>query len=69
MEVDLIFNTANTSLLGGGGVISTGIYGYPKEAAARVAIGAVRAFTAQHLVRIIFVCFDRANYEWYRKLL
>ncbi len=69
MEVDLIFYTAYSALLGGGGGISMGIYGYPKEAATRVAIGAVRAFTAQHWERVVFVCFDRVNYEWYRKLL
>jgi O-acetyl-ADP-ribose deacetylase (regulator of RNase III) len=47
--------------------ISTGIYGYPIAAAARIAVGSVRrADTAVALVR--FVCFDRATEDAYRAL-
>jgi O-acetyl-ADP-ribose deacetylase (regulator of RNase III) len=48
--------------------ISTGIYGYPREDAARIAIATVR----QHLAgcalpeTVRFVCFDRATLAAYR---
>lgn len=45
--------------------ISTGVYGYPKEAAARVAIGVMREFEAR-FEEIVCCCFsseDRALYE------
>ncbi|MBZ4190294.1 O-acetyl-ADP-ribose deacetylase [Niabella beijingensis] len=40
--------------------ISTGIYGYPKNEAASVAVNAVKDFLAQHslIEEIYFVCFD-----------
>lgn len=48
--------------------ISTGAYGYPIEAAAHVAVGAVTEFLATHpgAPEVIFCCFserDRAVYE------
>ena len=48
--------------------ISTGIYGYPKDRAAKVAIQAVRKFLNQNdtIEEVIFVCFDPENYELYR---
>ncbi|NLK15945.1 MAG: O-acetyl-ADP-ribose deacetylase [Bacteroidales bacterium] len=51
--------------------ISTGVYGYPKEEAAKVAIKAVKSFskTAKQIKRVIFVCFDDENYNIYRELL
>ncbi|MFL5258883.1 MAG: O-acetyl-ADP-ribose deacetylase [Hyphomicrobiales bacterium] len=51
--------------------ISTGIYGYPKEEAARVALAAVReALTkAPSVQRVIFCCFDRETADIYRALL
>ncbi|WP_077921096.1 O-acetyl-ADP-ribose deacetylase [Spirosoma sp. 209] len=51
--------------------ISTGIYGYPKAEAARVAIRTVQSFLlAQTSVgQVIFVCFDSDNYELYTDLL
>lgn len=51
--------------------ISTGIFGYPPEAAARVAVAACRAATATSTLpsRVIFVCFGREMTETYRKLL
>jgi O-acetyl-ADP-ribose deacetylase (regulator of RNase III) len=47
--------------------ISTGVYGYPKKAAARVARETVAATLPQTpgIVRVIFVCFDRENYSLY----
>ncbi len=51
--------------------ISTGIYGFPKEQAAEIAIGEVRKFLANHteLKKVIFVTFDDENYEIYRRKL
>ena len=46
--------------------ISTGIYGYPKDAAARIAVDAVRAHAATSVREVVFCCFsedDRARYE------
>lgn len=51
--------------------ISTGIYGYPKEQAARIAIQAVTGFlTENEQIRQVFlVCFDQENYGLYKALL
>ncbi len=52
--------------------ISTGIYGYPKEEAAEVAITAVKEYLDQNKeiqIDVSFVCFDEENYELYQKLL
>jgi len=45
--------------------ISTGIYGYPPELAAAVAVEAVSKFLAQSkiLEKVIFVCFDEVNFR------
>jgi len=43
--------------------ISTGVYGFPKERAARIAVGTVLDFLARNdhaLDRVIFCCFDDA---------
>lgn len=51
--------------------ISTGIYGYPKEPAARIAIDTVKKFMAQHKLpeKVIFVCFSEQDRRIYRELL
>jgi O-acetyl-ADP-ribose deacetylase (regulator of RNase III) len=51
--------------------ISTGVYGYPKEEAAKIAIEIVRNTINQvpNVKEIIFVCFETANYNLYNKLL
>ena len=51
--------------------ISTGIFGYPPEAAARVAVAASQAATADDALpaRVIFVCFGKEMMSVYRKLL
>lgn len=51
--------------------ISTGVYGYPKADAARVAVAAVQAFLQQptSLEAVTFVCFDDENYRLYQALL
>lgn len=47
--------------------ISTGVYRFPKERAAKIAVRAVREFIENNkgLEEIIFVCYDRENYELY----
>jgi O-acetyl-ADP-ribose deacetylase (regulator of RNase III) len=49
--------------------ISTGVYGYPKEAAAEVAVAAVRGFQSDVVEKVRFVCFDEENYRIYEELL
>ena len=51
--------------------ISTGVYGFPKPAAARIAIDAVRAFLAHNAwpQQVIFVCFDEENARLYQTTL
>jgi O-acetyl-ADP-ribose deacetylase (regulator of RNase III) len=51
--------------------ISTGIYGFPKEKAAQIAVSEVRIFLqrTKNIEKAIFVCFDEENYELYQKLL
>ena len=49
--------------------ISTGAYGYPAEAAARIAVDAVANFQAQTLTHVCFVCFDAATAGIYRTQL
>lgn len=51
--------------------ISTGIYGYPKDLAAHVAVSTVSDFLNEHsdIDKVFFVCFDVANYDLYRDFL
>lgn len=51
--------------------ISTGVYGFPKERAAAIAIQTVSGFLAsnQAISRVYFVCFDDENYALYRRIL
>ena len=51
--------------------ISTGIYGYPLEAAAEIAIDTVLRFRDQAtwVKLVIFVCFDTQSYDIYKKML
>lgn len=51
--------------------ISTGIYGYPMEPAARIAIQAVREFAAQvtTLRETIFCCFSDRDLDVYQRQL
>jgi O-acetyl-ADP-ribose deacetylase (regulator of RNase III) len=53
--------------------ISTGVYGYPKDKAAYIAVTTVKDFIQQlptgALKEIIFVCFDSENYALYQALL
>lgn len=51
--------------------ISTGIYKFPKQLAAEIAIATVKAFMATNTVieQVIFVCFDDENLALYQQLL
>jgi O-acetyl-ADP-ribose deacetylase len=51
--------------------ISTGVYHFPKEEAADIALKEVRKFISndQGIETILFVCFDEENYVIYQKLL
>lgn len=51
--------------------ISTGVYGYPKADAARIAVNAVQAALSQptSVQEVLFVCFDADNQRLYEDLL
>ncbi len=51
--------------------ISTGVYGYPKDKAADVAVAAVSRFMEQptSVQDVVFVCFDDENYQLYQDRL
>lgn len=51
--------------------ISTGVYHFPKQRAAEIAISTVQHFLSSHLQieKLFFVCFDRENYNIYQELL
>lgn len=49
--------------------ISTGIYGFPKNEAAKIAIETVKQFPVESIQEIVFVCFDEENYKLYEQLL
>jgi O-acetyl-ADP-ribose deacetylase (regulator of RNase III) len=51
--------------------IATGIYGFPRDEAARIAVATVSSHLARHEFpeTVIFVCFDAATREAYRNAL
>lgn len=49
--------------------ISTGIYKFPKEQAAKIALHEIRNFQSDIIEKVIFVCFDNENEMIYKKLL
>ena len=51
--------------------ISTGIYHFPKDKAATIAVATVSEFLMEHdeLKQVIFACFDRENYKLYEGIL
>jgi len=50
--------------------ISTGVYGYPKEKAAEVAVNTVRETLKEtpNIKKVVFICFDKDNFSLYNKL-
>lgn len=51
--------------------ISTGVYGYPKQEAAKIAINQVKCFLEvnSEIEKVIFCVFDENNYTLYKELL
>jgi O-acetyl-ADP-ribose deacetylase (regulator of RNase III) len=51
--------------------ISTGVYGFPKNKAAEIAIQTVTEFLSEtdQIQQVYFVCFDQENYELFKYLL
>jgi O-acetyl-ADP-ribose deacetylase (regulator of RNase III) len=51
--------------------ISTGVYGFPKPLAAKIAIQEVRKFIkkSREIEKVVFVTFDDENYDLYTELL
>ena len=51
--------------------ISTGIYGYPKDKAAEIAVNEVNRFLSENdtIEKVIFVCFEDENYTLYKNLI
>ena len=51
--------------------ISTGIYGYPKPAAAEIAVNTVSDYLTRHALpeQVYFVCYDEENTRLYQRLL
>ncbi|MDF2933766.1 MAG: RNase inhibitor [Chryseobacterium sp.] len=49
--------------------ISTGVYRFPKELAAKIAVREVQNFQSEIIEKVVFVCFDDENEKIYKKLL
>ena len=51
--------------------ISTGVFGFPKERATRIAVREVRAFLDQDVgvEQVIFVCFSERDFDIYQRAL
>ena len=49
--------------------ISTGVYGFPKDRAAQIAVETVQNFKSKFINEVLFVCFDDENYQLYKNLI
>ncbi len=52
--------------------ISTGVYAFPKQRAAQIALSVINDFKTKSntsIEEIFLVCFDQENYEIYKKLM
>jgi O-acetyl-ADP-ribose deacetylase len=51
--------------------ISTGVYGFPKERAAKIVVDTLKKYSYKemNIKEVIIVCFDDENYEYYEKML
>jgi O-acetyl-ADP-ribose deacetylase len=79
-EADLLGRcyARSLALAGGAGLgsiafpaISTGVYGYPRDAAAGIAVAAVRGTVDDwpSIERVIFCCYDEGTAELYRRIM
>lgn len=48
--------------------ISTGVYGYPKEQAAKIAVGTIKEFLKEHDMEVILVAFGDVDEHLYLRL-
>lgn len=49
--------------------ISTGVFGFPKQEAAEIAVNTVRSFLKSNGIKVIFNVFGSEDYDIYRKIL
>ena len=49
--------------------VSTGVYGYPIEDAAKIAVREAEAFLASHDIEVVFCCFSEYDAKIYEELL
>jgi O-acetyl-ADP-ribose deacetylase (regulator of RNase III) len=49
--------------------ISTGVYGYPWEAATEIAVLTVRGYPAQKVKKVVFCCFNAEMERIYREMV
>ena len=49
--------------------ISTGVFGFPHNQAAEIAVGTVREFLKNHEIKVVFNVFSEEDYEIYKRLL
>jgi O-acetyl-ADP-ribose deacetylase (regulator of RNase III) len=49
--------------------ISTGVYNFPKDLAAEIAMRTVKNFPFQSLERVVMVCFDEENFYFCKKYM
>lgn len=49
--------------------ISTGVYKFPKQRAAEIAIQTVKRWETEQIETVIFVCYDDENFQLYQNLL
>ena len=49
--------------------ISTGVFGFPQNKAAEIAVHTVRTFCRTHKIKVIFNVFKEDDYEIYKRLL
>ncbi len=49
--------------------ISTGVYNFPKDEAAEIAVNTIKNFPAEFVKDVHFVCFDADNFYFYKKTL
>lgn len=49
--------------------VSTGIYGFPKDLAGKIAVDEVKNYQSDSIEKVVFVCFDDENEEIYKEIL